>query len=93
MVQTPIATNVLYPDSDGKPMAENTIQYRWIVRLVTNLKRLLKDDVAFVAGDLLWYPVLHPLLLKLQMPWWHLVVLLAIAAATNNGKKTMWHRK
>jgi Uma2 family endonuclease len=57
MVQTPIATDNLYPDSDGKPMADNTIQYGWIVRLVTNLKRLLKDQVAFVAGDLLWYPV------------------------------------
>jgi Uma2 family endonuclease len=57
MVQTPIATDILYPDSDGKPMADNTIQYGWIVRLVTNLKRLLKDQVAFVAGDLLWYPV------------------------------------
>ncbi|MBE9078308.1 Uma2 family endonuclease [Romeria aff. gracilis LEGE 07310] len=55
MVQTP--AQVLYPDSDGKPMAENTVQYRWIVRLVTNLKRLLKDQTAFVAGDLLWYPV------------------------------------
>ena len=47
----------LYPESDGKPMAENTLQYEWIVRLVTNLRRLLKDQVAFVAGDLLWYPV------------------------------------
>jgi Uma2 family endonuclease len=57
VVQTPTATNTFYPDSDGKPMADNTLQYRWIVRLVTNLKRLLKDQVAFVAGDLLWYPV------------------------------------
>ncbi len=48
---------VLYPDSDGKPMADNTAQYRWIVRLVTNIKQLLKDQTAFVAGDLLWYPV------------------------------------
>ncbi|WP_375340258.1 Uma2 family endonuclease [Planktothricoides raciborskii] len=38
-------------------MADNTEQYEWIVRLVTNLKHLLKDEVAFVAGDLLWYPV------------------------------------
>ncbi len=57
MVQTPIPSHILYPDSDGKPIAENTLQYRWIVRLVTNLKQLLKDQVAFVAGDLLWYPV------------------------------------
>lgn len=47
----------LYPDSDGKPMAENTIQYDWIVCLVTNLRRLLKNQTAFVAGDLFWYPV------------------------------------
>jgi Uma2 family endonuclease len=38
-------------------MADNTVQYRWIVRLVSNLKRLLRDQDAFVAGDLLWYPV------------------------------------
>jgi Uma2 family endonuclease len=57
MVQTPIDPQLLYPDSDGKPMADNTIQYRWIVRLVANLKRLLQDQTALVAGDLLWYPV------------------------------------
>ncbi|MEM8640287.1 MAG: Uma2 family endonuclease [Cyanobacteria bacterium P01_G01_bin.54] len=57
MVQTPLPPQTLYPDSDGKPMADNTEQYEWIVRLATNLKHLLKDQVAFVAGDLLWYPV------------------------------------
>ncbi|MDJ0707039.1 MAG: Uma2 family endonuclease [Leptolyngbyaceae cyanobacterium MO_188.B28] len=57
MVQSSVPVDVLYPDSDGQPMADNTLQYRWIVRLVTNLKRLLKDRIAFVAGDLLWYPV------------------------------------
>ncbi|MGB3310579.1 MAG: Uma2 family endonuclease [Nodosilinea sp.] len=57
MVQSPSVPQVLYPDSDGQPMADNTIQYRWIVCLVSNLKRLLKDQGVFVAGDLLWYPV------------------------------------
>jgi Uma2 family endonuclease len=57
MVQAPVNSTVLYPDCDGQPMADNTLQYRWIVRLVTNLKRLLQTEVAFVAGDLLWYPV------------------------------------
>lgn len=57
MVQAPFSAQLLYPDSDGKPIADNTEQYEWIVRLVTNLKHLLKDQVAFVAGDLLWYPV------------------------------------
>jgi Uma2 family endonuclease len=55
--QSPPHLPDLYPDSDGKPMAENTVQYDWIVRLVSNLRRLLKDQTAFVAGDLLWYPV------------------------------------
>jgi len=57
MVQALTAAEGLYPESDGKPRAENTIQYRWIVRLVANLRRLLQDRKAFVAGDLLWYPV------------------------------------
>lgn len=57
MVQTSISPQLLYPESDGRPMADNTIQYQWIVRLVTNLKQLLADQTAFVAGDLLWYPV------------------------------------
>ncbi|MEM8640101.1 MAG: Uma2 family endonuclease [Cyanobacteria bacterium P01_G01_bin.54] len=57
MVQTPLAPQILYPDSDGKPLADNTEQYEWIVRLATNLKHLLKDEIAFVAGDLQWYPV------------------------------------
>lgn len=54
VLHTPPSEQTLYPDSDGQPMAENTLQYEWIVRPVTNLRRLLKDRTAFVAGDLLW---------------------------------------
>ncbi|MEM6437938.1 MAG: Uma2 family endonuclease [Cyanobacteria bacterium P01_D01_bin.115] len=57
MVRVTTQKKLLYPDSDGKPMADNTRQYRWIVRLVSNLKQLLRGQTAFVAGDLLWYPV------------------------------------
>jgi Uma2 family endonuclease len=47
-----------YPDSDGQPMADNTLQFRWIVTLVGGLQRLFADDpLVFVAGDLLWYPI------------------------------------
>ncbi|MBE9136418.1 Uma2 family endonuclease [Nodosilinea sp. LEGE 07088] len=56
MTQATVTTD-LYPDSDGQPMADNTKQYRWIVRLVSNLRNLLQGQTAFVAGDLLWYPV------------------------------------
>jgi Uma2 family endonuclease len=47
-----------YPESDGAPMAENTLQFDWIVKIKENLEILFADrpDV-FVAGDLCWYPV------------------------------------
>lgn len=45
-----------YPDSDGKPMADNTKQARWIIRLYNNLKNLFHKQDVFVAADLLWYP-------------------------------------
>lgn len=49
---------VIYPDSDGQPMADNTQQFRWIVLIKENLEQLFADDPqVFVAGDLLWYPV------------------------------------
>lgn len=49
---------ILYPDSDGRPMADNTKQFRWIVTIKEGLEWLFQNDPdAFVAGDLLWYPV------------------------------------
>ncbi|MBD2310207.1 Uma2 family endonuclease [Desertifilum sp. FACHB-1129] len=49
---------VVYPDSDGQPMAENTQQFQWIVVIKENLEILFGDRAdVFVAGDLLWYPV------------------------------------
>ncbi|HNG93447.1 MAG TPA: Uma2 family endonuclease [Acidobacteriota bacterium] len=47
--------DIVYPESDGKPMAENTLQYEWIVMIKGGLDAVLPND--FVAGDLLWYPV------------------------------------
>jgi Uma2 family endonuclease len=49
---------IIYPDSDGQPIAENTLQFRWIVTLQGGLDAVFaKDPNVFVAGDLLWYPV------------------------------------
>ncbi len=49
---------IVYPDSDGQPMADNTLQFEWIVLLKENLECLFAaDPQVFVAGDLLWYPV------------------------------------
>lgn len=49
---------LIYSESDGQPMAENTKQFRWIVTIKEGLEWLFQDDSnVFVAGDLLWYPV------------------------------------
>ncbi|WP_017716307.1 Uma2 family endonuclease [Kamptonema formosum] len=57
-LQSPSATNIIYPESDGQPMADNTRQFRWIMILYYNLEWLFAgDSMVFVAGDLLWYPV------------------------------------
>lgn len=54
----PASAEIEYPDSDGKPMADNTLQYRWIVTIQSGLDLMYRDapDV-LVVGDLLWYPV------------------------------------
>lgn len=59
MVQELTSTpEIIYPDSDGQPMAENTQQFRWIVVIKENLELLFADNEdVFVAGDLLWYPI------------------------------------
>ena len=49
---------IIYPSSDGQPMAESTIQYKLIVKIKEGCESLFKDDPnVFVAADLLWYPV------------------------------------
>ncbi|MCU0491017.1 MAG: Uma2 family endonuclease [Chloroflexaceae bacterium] len=49
---------IVYPTSDGLPMADNTKQFRWIITIQGGCDGLFKDDPnVFVAGDLLWYPV------------------------------------
>jgi Uma2 family endonuclease len=56
--QTTASMDVVYPESDGRPMADNTKQFRWIVAIEQNLEWLFADNpTVFVAGDLLWYPV------------------------------------
>jgi Uma2 family endonuclease len=49
---------IIYPSSDGQPMADSTIQYEWITTIKGGCDALFQDDPnVFVAGDLLWYPV------------------------------------
>jgi Uma2 family endonuclease len=57
-IEKETTAEVIYPESDGQPMADNTKQFRWIVTIKENLEILFaaQDDV-FIAGDLFWYPV------------------------------------
>ena len=50
--------DLLFPDSDGQPLADNTEQYEWIVKIKENLEMIFVDNPnVFIAGDLLWYPL------------------------------------
>lgn len=53
-----VEEELLYPESDGKPMADNSKQFRYIVMIEGNLEILFGEDPnVFVIGDMLWYPV------------------------------------
>jgi Uma2 family endonuclease len=53
-----VRPEIVYPESDGQPMADNTLQFNWIVTIEGGIDALYRDDPnVFVAGDLLWYPV------------------------------------
>jgi Uma2 family endonuclease len=49
---------IYYPDSDGLPMSDNTLQFTWIGILKWGLEaQYLSDPNIFIAGDHLIYPV------------------------------------
>lgn len=54
----PPRPEIVYPECDGELMADNTLQFEWIVTIKGGLDVQYRDDEqVFVAGDLLWYPV------------------------------------
>jgi Uma2 family endonuclease len=57
LVQIQHPERLIYPESDGKPMGENTLQVKWIVAILNGLEGVFRDrpDV-FLAADLFWYP-------------------------------------
>ena len=49
---------VFYPENDGKPIADNMIQARWMRLLFSNLELMYAENPdVLVCTDLLWYPV------------------------------------
>jgi Uma2 family endonuclease len=58
LAQAPLPRAIVYPESDGLPMSDNTKQFRWIVTIQGGLDTEFRDDPnVFVAGNLLWYPI------------------------------------
>ncbi|GAB4467778.1 MAG: Uma2 family endonuclease [Armatimonadaceae bacterium] len=55
-------SEVIYPENDGNPIAENTLQFEYITVIHGGLDaRFAEDPDVFVAADNLWYPVQgHP---------------------------------
>src|SRR5262249_11299532 len=54
----PRPSAIVYPESDGKPLSDNSKQFRWIFVLYGNIAALFRDvDDVLVGGDMLWYPV------------------------------------
>lgn len=50
--------DIVYPESDGKPMADNMQQWECVTYLKNSIEALFRHDPdVLVAGDLLWYPV------------------------------------
>lgn len=55
---TPARPAVVYPETDGASIAENTLQYQWIVTITGGIEHLFADNPdVFVGADLFWYPV------------------------------------
>jgi Uma2 family endonuclease len=50
--------SLIYPESDGLPMADNSRQFNWIFVIYGNLAALFSEvkDV-LVGGNMFWYPV------------------------------------
>ncbi|MEZ4866051.1 MAG: Uma2 family endonuclease [Caldilineaceae bacterium] len=58
IISPPPMASVVYPESDGEPMANNSVQFRYITTIEGNLEILLEDQSdVLVAGDMFWYPV------------------------------------
>jgi Uma2 family endonuclease len=55
--QVPTSEEIFYPESDGKPMADNTKQWNWIVYIKEGHEAVYDGQEVFVAGDMFWYPV------------------------------------
>ena len=54
MIQQISAPPIIYPESDGKPLSDNTKQFELITVIQGNLDTLVPD---FVAGNLSWFPI------------------------------------
>jgi Uma2 family endonuclease len=55
-VQSP-AVEIIYPESDGKPMAETDLHRDWMVRIIDLFKERFRGEQVYVSGDLIVYYV------------------------------------
>ena len=46
------SAEIIYPESDGKPIADNTKQFRWIVVIQQNIATISRSFWKFTASRL-----------------------------------------
>lgn len=52
-IAAPKQAEIVYPESDGQPIGENTIQFHWIVLIKQGLESVFRNRAdVFVAGNL-----------------------------------------
>jgi Uma2 family endonuclease len=57
-IETQIPPEIVYPDSDGEPVADNPLQFQWIVTIHGNLESIFTGEpMVLVEADHLWYAV------------------------------------
>jgi len=57
-IESSAPAEIIYPESDGQPMANNTEHFEIIVLIKGNLDILFAEEPnVFIAGDLFWYPI------------------------------------
>ena len=52
-----VEDGIVYPDCDGEPMSDNSLQWDWMVKIVCELRVMFAGRQILVAGNLLWYPL------------------------------------
>ena len=90
---TDLHSEIVYPSSDGKRTADNTLQFCWIVTIEGGLESVFQT-IRTYSSPVICYGIQSKGCLAFaspQMSWWRSAGLRAIASPTSNGKRITLH--